>query len=213
MKEEDNVYKLIKVLFLLIISITAVSACDAGLFPGSEATREPRTYFETLDLSTPEAAARSFAHAFEKNDFMTSYLVLHPDAQTRLRQEWSQTFRWRHLIGERADQALIDEFDYEEVIGTHSDPWYLFDYVMYYADQMDDLLFDIKGEPNFYRSQELLSRDGKPVIDLGAVVTGVSGDIIFRMVQGGDSRWRVYRISVPEQGITSWPSTILDNTP
>lgn len=206
-------FKLIKLFFLLIPLIIVITACDADFPSGLDATVEPRTYFETLDLSTPETAARTFAHAFRENDFMTAYLILHPDAQTRLRQEWSQTFRWRHLIGERADQALIAEFDFEDVIGTQSDPWYLFDYVMYYADQMDDLLFDIRGEPNFYHSQEMSSRDGSPVIDLGAVVTGLTGDIIFRMAQGGDGRWRVYRISVPEQGVESWPSTILDNTP
>lgn len=48
---------------------------------GEEERPSARTYYESLNLSTPEEAVHEFCAAFRRRDYATLYMVLSPDAQ------------------------------------------------------------------------------------------------------------------------------------
>lgn len=172
-----------------------------------------RTYYESLNLETPEDAVKTFAQAFQQEDFMTVYLVLDVEAQGLIWVDFGQTFSWRHLIGQDTDEDLEDDLDFEEMFNTQMDKWYRFDCIMLYAARKDDLLIDLRGDLDILHSEDSETRDGEQAVDVIADVDGVSGQVIFRMVKNGDSRWRVYLVSALDEGVESWPSARLNESP
>jgi hypothetical protein len=84
--------------------------------------------------------------------------------------------------------------------------------IMLYAAREDDLLIDLRGDLDILRSKESETRDGGQAVDVSADVEGVSGEVVFRMVTDKDSRWRVYLVSASDEGVDSWPSTLLDKS-
>jgi hypothetical protein len=201
-------------LIAIILAIPLMtSACQpCGTVQSGEADKA-RTYYESLNLATPENAVQTFANAFQREDFMTVYLVLSAEAQRLLRIEYAQKFNWRHLIGENADERLWDDLDFDGIISTTVDPWYLFDQIMLYAAGKDDLLIDLRGGLDILRSEESMTREGGQAMDVIADVEGVSGEVVFRLVTDRDDRWRVYLVSAPDEGVDSWPSTVLNESP
>ena len=107
----------------------------------------------------------------------------------------------------------MNDLDLEKVFDTTLDPWYLFDQIMLYAAHEDDLLIDLRGDLEILRSEESETRDGVRAMDVIAAVDGVSGEVVFRVVADRDSRWRVYLVSASGEGIDSWPSTVLNESP
>jgi len=198
---------------VVLAALLAVSSCQFSEIVGSSKATKARTYYESLNLATPKDAVRTFTNAFKREDFMTVYLVLDAEAQKLLRIENARTFRWRHLIGETADEKLWDELDFEGIISTTVDPWYLFDQVMLYAANKDDLLIDLRGDVDILRSEESVTGEGGRAVDVIADAEGVSGKVVLRMVTDRDDRWRVYLVSAPDEGVDSWPSTALNASP
>ena len=170
----------------------------------------PRTYFESLNLETPEEAVQTFAEAFQREDFLTVYLVLDAESQKLVRMENAQKFSWRHLVGEDSAQDLIDNLDYESIREMQFDYWYFFDQIMLYAAGEDDLLIDLRGDLKILRSEDARMPDGQQAKDVIATVDGVSGEVTFRMAMDNDGRWRVYKVSAPDEGVDAWPSTLLE---
>ena len=207
MKEHTQLITII--LAVLLVTLT----CQFGGMLESGEENDARTYYESLNLETPEDAVQTFAKAFQREDFMTVYLVLDVEAQRLLRMENVQTFSWRHLIGEDADEGLMDDLDFREMFNTQMDLWYFFDQIMLYAAKEDDLLIDLRGVLDILRSKDSETRDGEQAVDVIADVDGVSGEVVFRMVTDRDSRWRVYLVSAPDEGVDSWPSTVLNESP
>jgi len=201
-------------LIAIILAVLLVGlGCQVGGWLESGEQDDARTYYESLNLETPEDAVQTFAEAFQRQDFMTVYLVLDVEAQRLQRLENSQTFSWRHLIGKTADEGWMNDLDYEAIFDTTMDPWYLFDQIMLYAANEDDLLINLRGELDILRSEESETRDGVQAMDVIAGVDGVSGEVVFRVVTDRDSRWRVYLVSAPDEGVDSWPSTVLNQSP
>lgn len=201
-------------LIAIILAVLLVGlGCQVGGWLESGEQDDARTYYESLNLETPEDAVQTFAKAFQRQDFMTVYLVLDVEAQRLQRLENSQTFSWRHLIGKTADEGWMNDLDYEAIFDTTMDPWYLFDQIMLYAANEDDLLINLRGELDILRSEESETRDGVQAMDVIAGVDGVSGEVVFRVVTDRDSRWRVYLVSAPDEGVDSWPSTMLNQSP
>ena len=131
----------------IILGVLLVTqACQFGAKPESGEENDARTYYESLNLQTPEEAVQTFGKAFQREDFMTVFLVLGSEAQNLLRVELSRTFSWRHLIGEDAEVGVIELDLFQESHDTQIDSWYLFDQVMLFAAEEDDLLIDLRGD-------------------------------------------------------------------
>jgi hypothetical protein len=201
-------------LIAIILAVLLVTlACQFGGILESGEEKDARTYYESLNLVTPEDAVQTFVKAFQRQDFMTVYLVFDAETQLLLRNEYALTLSWRHLIGEDADEGSRDDLGFMELFNTQTGAWYLFDQIMLYAAKKNDLLIDLRGDLDILRSEESKTGDGKQAVDVIADVDGVSGEVLFRMVIDRDSRWRVYLVSAPDEGVDSWPSTAFNESP
>lgn len=191
----------------LIVIILAVLLVTPACQLESGEKNDARTYYESLNLETSEDAVQTFAKAFQREDFMTVYLILDSNTQMRYRAKSAATMGWRHLVGEDTDESLRDGVIIQEILKTQSDPWYYFDQIMLYAAKEDDLLIDLRGDLDILRSEDSDSKttDGRQAVDVIADVDGVNGEVLFRMVTDRDSRWRVYLVSAPDEGVDSWP--------
>jgi hypothetical protein len=194
---------------IILVIMLMVSTCQSGQTPAPIEEHNARTYFESLNLQTPEQAVQTFATAFQQEDFMTVYLVLDAEAQWQLRRENAQTFNWKHLVGETASQGFGNDLDIQAIYSTHRDFWYLFDQFMLYAAEKNDLLIDLRGDLEILRSESSELHDTRQAMDVIAAVDGVSGEVLIRMVKDRDNCWRVYMVSAPIEGVVSWPSTSL----
>ena len=202
--------KSIKWMMMMSSVLLLTSACQIFEKPESNVENEGRTYFETLDLETPEEAVQTFTEAFQRQDFMTVYLVLDAGTQRQLRIENARTFQWKHLIGERASQDLFDDLDLKVLIEIQFDFWYVFDQIMLHAARQDDLIIDLKGDLDILRNEESKIPDGRQATDVITKMEGVSGEVIFYVVKDSDNHWRIYSVSAPEEGVDAWPSTMLE---
>ena len=120
------------------------------------------------------------------------------------------TFSWRHLIGENAEEMLLDDSNWmKDLYESCFDFWCIFDQLMLSAAEQDDLVIDLGGDLRILRSEDSETTDGRPAVDVIANVGGVQGEVVFRMVADEDDRWRVYMVSAPNEGVNSWPSTML----
>lgn len=183
---------------VVIVSLVAILlSCDfAGLTKKSDET-QPRTYYETLDLATPESAVKTFSEAFQRDDFMCVYLVLAPKTQFRFPQLVS-LFQYGDLFQiEYEEEVLDDVTSFSKGIGKgeHVDSgWYLFDQIMLSAKKHSALLIDLSGEVKIIDSKTSETDDGDDAVDVITSVEGIDDDVTFRMVQAPSKRWRVYQV-------------------
>lgn len=182
-----------------IPTLLVVSALALSLSCSLSQREQPRTYYESLGLETPEAAVETFVDAFQRDDFMTVYLVLAPQAQ----HHWIQRFkllRYQELFqcdGEECTEIAEDAFPDGVFEGEHSpDSWYCFDQVMLAAKEHDALLIDLSGEVEITDTDNSQTYDGEDAVDVIATVEGIEGQITFRMVQAPSDRWRVLQVIV-----------------
>jgi hypothetical protein len=197
-----------QLLAILVIALTAIPGCQAGLpFGGAQGEEQPRTYYESLNLETPEDAVRTFADAFQHDDFVTVYLVLAPDAQFGMRIEFNQSGNYAHLIDVRDTLEFLEDvnIDYRELFDIQTDYWYTFDRLMLAATQEDELLIDLHGDLTIIGTEDSETFEGDDAEDVTAEVEGVRGDVTFRMVRDPERRWRVFWVGAPRDGVDSWP--------
>lgn len=193
----------------LLAALLFTSGCQISDLFGTGEEADARTYYESLDLDSPESAVQTFTDAFQRGDFMTVHLVLDGKSQLMLRMEQGRDFNWDHLIGELASDRLYEHVSFADLRDVHVDFWYTFDRLMLRAAEFDDFLIDLRGELEILRSEDSLTGDGRQAVDIIAAVDGVQGEVIFRTVLEADDRWRIYLVSAPEEGVDSWPSTML----
>ena len=203
--------EIIRLIAIILLAILLITACQLGGDRGTGG--EARTYFESLNLDSPEEAVQTFTEAFQGEDFMTVYLVLDAEAQKFQRAEFAQTFSWVHLIGESAAEDVLEGRDLVGLTETHIDSWYIFDQVMLYAAEEDDLLIDLRGDIKILSSEEFRTSDGARAAEVIAEVDGVRGEVEFRLLQDPDRRWRVYMVAAPDEDVEAWPSTALNQNP
>ena len=60
---------------LLFTFVICVSLWLSGCGNNNSQEAVARTYYESLDLSTPETAVSQFTNAFQRDDFETVYLI------------------------------------------------------------------------------------------------------------------------------------------
>lgn len=171
---------------------------------------EPRTYYESLDLSSPESAIQTFVDAFSRDDFPTVWLILDGSAQ----------FTWAQQIRLLEFGALIQTANWEVIKmdistfakglgeGEHSeaDTGYVFDQFMLAARKHSAFLIDLTGPVEILSSEPYTTRQDDPAIDVTVKVEMIEEEVVFRMVQAPSGRWRVYKVFVPggEDELLPW---------
>ncbi len=164
---------------------------------GSQKTTA-RTYYESLDLSTPESAVDVFSKAFQKDDYPTVYLILSPSAQSIIANNIN-TLNYQRLIklNDYADakEILADTPQFQPVDQwEHRSGVYHFDSIMLAARKHAAFLIDLSGNVSILRSEPI---NNGAKVDVYATVEGIEGSVIFRMEQSPSGRWRVRQVIVP----------------
>ncbi len=201
--------KLFRMLFLIFL-IIVLSACSLNDLLGKFQKGKPRNYYETLDLSTPEKAVKTFTKAFQKEDFMTVYLVFDQSTQFRIPQ-YLNLMRYADLFKiEYRERVFEDISCISEGLGTgeHScgDVWYLFDDLMLSAKEHSALLIDLSGNVKIIDSKRSETSYGDDAVDVITTVDGIEGEVVFRMLQSPSGRWRVYQVILEggDEEIVPW---------
>ena len=174
-----------------------------GLLVASCSRDQPqaRTYYESLDLSSPEAAVMRFVTAYAADDFLDVWFVLHRDAQAST---------WRAFAffdyGSMVDTTAFDDFEAQwsseldfRTAESH-DRWFAFDQLMLFADANDALLFDLSGEG--------VENSGEPTEFSVELVDG--GEVLVK-AEGVGERWYVRGVAytTPTGDSASWPANTL----
>jgi hypothetical protein len=159
-----------------------------------------RTYYESLDLSSPEAAVETFTDAFARDDFMTVWMVLDPFAHVRLSRSLN-LLQYSEVVGPDATDDLQDwmhnEFSFETMEGLGELLW--FDQLMLIADRNDAFLVDLSGTVEI---GTVAVEDHEAVVT--AEVEG-QGTVEFFLTVPSSGRWKISRVFVPV-GIQEWPA-------
>jgi hypothetical protein len=176
-----------------------------------EAT-EPRTQYESFDLSTPEAAVTTFIDLFQSRDYAGAFLIFAPESQGAWQSAINLIAVERIIQVESREQVMdalgeIIGFDHTETEQGVTNSPYLFDTIMLYAEQTNAFLIDLRGEVEIVgtedstvlprRNAEDTSDDESPLPAVDVIVATDQGEIRFRMVQVPSGRWRVYQVIVP----------------
>jgi hypothetical protein len=160
-----------------------------------------RTYYESLDLSSPEEAVQELCAAFRTRDYATVYLVLAPQAQSIIQQNIS-LLRWGHLVREEAADDVMQELCViSEGIGGcdyEGEQMLWFDDLMLGAKKRSAFLIDLSGTERITGRRSATTGEGLSAIDVIATVRGISGEVVFRTVQvPASGKWRVLQVIVP----------------
>jgi hypothetical protein len=169
-----------------------------------------RTYYESLALDTPEAAVKTFAAAFAKEDFPTVFMVFAPKAQ-QVWQKLYATFNIDHMVkpdyGKQALQNLPAYDQWESL-----EPSYIFDTIMLDAVRHDALLIDLRGDMVIGKSSKSETNDGDEAVDVAATIDGIKGDVIFRLVQSPSKRWRILQVIVSDGDESNIPWSVASSS-
>ena len=161
----------------------------------------PRTFYESLDLSSPESAIQTFIDAFSRDDFPTVWLILDRSAQ----------FVWLQRITVFEYDDLIQTDNWEEMKmdittfakglneGERSEAHtsYTFDQFMLAARRHSAFRIDLTGSFEILSSEPSITIQDNQSIDVVVRMEKLEGEVIFRMVQAPSGRWRVYKVFVP----------------
>ncbi|MGD2251729.1 MAG: hypothetical protein PVF70_02320 [Anaerolineales bacterium] len=203
---------------LAIVCLLLLTACDAegghGLF---EQAGGARTYYESLDLRTPRRSLETFLEAFRRDDFMTVYLVLAPDAH------WGWGMKLSLLQYDLVFQRDFTDEIFEEVtlftngikgVDHFGCGWYMFDQVMLAASRHNAFLIDLTKEVTIVDTRPAETAHGDSAIDIIANLGGVDGEVIFRFVQMASGNWKVYQVILPgaDEAIVPWaiPTPVIE---
>jgi hypothetical protein len=207
-KRGINVLNKSLILPLLFIWII-VAACSTSSILGLDPDEQPRTYYDTLDLSTPEITAETFSDAFAREDFLTVYLVLSTRSQFIFLQRL-RLLDYSYIVQPDSFELIRDDVSvFSEGIGAgeHADEgWYVFDQIMLAAKRHDVLLIDLSGEVEVLDSRIVELEDYDQAVDVVCDVEGIQGEVVFRMIQAPSGNWRVYQVIVPggDEDMVPW---------
>jgi hypothetical protein len=190
------------------ISIFVLCIVSSSVFLTSCISRSPsqqashRTYYESLDLSTPESAVQSFTSAFQQSDFPTVFLIFAPKTQREFKNK-IDFFQYEYLLN--LNPAAEPSLTTRSILADT--PWlnmskmehfeetsYYFDILMMAAKEHSALLIDLSREVEI--KDEIKSADNQ-YVDIVTTVDGIDGYVIFRTVQSPSKRWRVLQVIVP----------------
>lgn len=202
-------------------------------FAGSSAQDvQPRTQYESFDLSTPEKAVTTFVDLFHQRDYAGLFLIFAPQTQ-HMWFAYLQRFDAGKIVNPGVVDALLDEalFGFNHTEAEHGPSLidYLFDSIMVFAEERDAFIIDLRGNVEILRTEEATipsygdpedSSDNDaadlPVVDVITSVEGIRDEVTFRMVPTPSGRWQVLQIRVPggdERDMPWSASTAINNIP
>ncbi len=182
------------VIFTVLIILLVFGAASCSLFGISQS----RTYYDTLDLKTPEKAVKTFVKAYQERDFWTVWLVFSGKTQAIVSQQFS-LLDLHNLIDYETNSPLEENIPYFNkglFDGEHVDFGYIFDENMLAASENSMLLFDLSGVVVITSSTPSSISPTQEAVDVTTNVGKVQG-IIFRMVQAPSGKWRLYQVILP----------------
>lgn len=200
--------------WLLVVCLLAAAVAGCG-----QTTPEPqgRTYYDRLNLDSPTAAVETFVEAFQREDFMTVYLVFDYWAQREINQHVSY-LRMEYLV----DMDALQDTDLFRLGAEHNihieDGWSLFDQLMLSSGQQNALLIDLRGETTIGEARDApddagpqLDDEAVETVDVLATVEGIEGEVIFRTTQSPvNDDWRVHQVIVPNGNVEIIPWSVPD---
>jgi hypothetical protein len=171
-----------------------LSAC---VLPSSSQQTTPRTYYESLDLSTPESSVITFTDAFQRYDFPTVYWIFSPKAQDQLMISLN-LFQYNRLV--KVDESfnptetnvLNMGFSDREHIDETS---YIFDRLMMEAKEYSAFLVDLSRRVAI---MDTIQSSDDHHVDVITSVEGIDGNVVFRTIKMPSGRWRVLQVIVPD---------------
>ena len=177
----------------LVVVVAAGTLVVAGCGGGGSHRDGARTYYESLDLSSPTAAVETFTEAFADDDFVTVWLAFSHTGQFVLQHEMD-LLQWKRIIGPEALDDLRDwlQNEYSLDMVESVDGWWLFDRLMLIADESDGFLIDLSGDVSI--GSEAIN-DGTAIVS--AEVSGIEGDVEFRLRESATGRWRIQQVVAP----------------
>jgi len=186
---------------VVLASVAAFSVGRSSYQQDQQGLLSGRTYYESLDLSSPEAAVGEFCAAFRRSDYATVYLVLTPRTQFILDQQMT-LLRWGNLVREEAAEDVVQDLCVaSEGLGNcdyTGEMMFWFDDLMLGAERHSAFLVDLRGREHIVGRRPAATDEGDPAIDVTATVDGISGEVVFRTVQIPSSgKWRVFQVIVP----------------
>jgi len=195
-----------KLLLVLLLTCVATSCEEQPTEQVSVCDPTARTYYEALNLVSPESAVAAFADAFGRGDFLSVWLILSPNAQFRWQAYMATLDRERLYCRERKGDAMEGLFSDGPLWYEHIGTWYVFDQVMLAAQADSALLIDLGGNVTIERSEDSETIDGAQAVDVIAQMEGIQGEVIFRTVQAASGRWRVHQVIVPggDEELVPW---------
>jgi hypothetical protein len=155
-----------------------------------------RTYYDSLDLETPEAAIETFVNAFQRHDFATVYMILAPASQQTL--TLNREFLKRDGVvatppkefSEAWSNKLFNlEHIYDTLLG--------YDLLLAVAAEHGALQIHLPGTVTIINSTNSATPLGQSSVDVATGVEGIDGEVVFRMVQSPGDRWRVLQVIWP----------------
>lgn len=195
MKRLSLILACIAVLILTILSTiyhhpSSITAQDGDPTP-------PRTYYDSLDLESPESAVMTFTDAFQRRDFPTILMVFSLRTQTHITQVIN-LLRYDDLIRIEQVESRFDLMpgirEFEHSPGRLD---YVFDIVMLFAIEHEAFLIDLSGDVTIIESRAYSPEaedEERTFMDVVTTVENIEGDVIFRMVQAPSGRWRVEQV-------------------
>ncbi len=170
---------------LLVLAVLLAGCGDNQQVPPGGA----RTYFEALDLSTPSVAAETFLDAFARDDFMTVWLVFHPNAQHMIRSALD-LLQYRVVIDSQAVARDVMAESARSFPPESIGVWYLFDALMLGADEHDAFIIEMSGPVRV--TDETVDGDEA---ELSAEAAGIEGTVTLHMEKSPKGHWRVLNVA------------------
>ena len=176
-----------------MVLVAACALLVAGCSDSGPHRDGARTYYESLDLSSPTAAVETFADAFAGDDFMTVWFAFGWHAQSGLQQDM-RLLQYGRIIGPDSLDDLRNWMQNEFSLETMEslDQWWFFDQIMLVADENDGFLIDLSGDVSIEREE---IKDDTAVVF--AKVSGISGEVEFRLKESASGRWQVDQVFIP----------------
>ena len=182
---------------ILVIAALSTTYNRASLTTAQDGDPTPaRTYYDSLDLESPESAVMTFTDAFQRRDFPTVLMVFSPQTQTRVTQVIN-LLRYDDLIRIEQVESFLDLMPGIRE-GEHSPGRldYVFDFIMLFAIEHEAFLIDLSSNVTILESRAYSpeTEDERTFMDVVTTVENIKGDVIFRMVQAPSGRWRVEQV-------------------
>ena len=195
------------------VLVVSVAAFATGYWLAPQREEDPlaaRTYYESLDLATPEETVHEFCAAFRRGDYATVFMVFSPHTQWVVWQEIN-LLRWGQLVRGESAEAVVQEICiYAQGLGScdyDGETTYFFDDLMLAAEKHSAFLVDLRGRESVTGTRPAKTTQGGDAIDVTATVKGIAGEVVFRTVQVPSSgKWRVLQVILPggDEGPIPW---------